>query len=254
MAIAFFYFHAELNDFFHDEYSTNPVEVEFEGHETVKHVIEALGVPHTEVSVILINGESVGFEQKPHPGDHIHVYPSMEGVNVSGVKSLKPKPLKEFRFVLDGHLGKLATYLRLLGFDTRYKNDCQDNELAEISSKENRILLTRDRGLLKRTLVTYGYFVREKTPRKQLVEVVNHFGLAPKAKPFYRCANCNGVLQSVDKEKILDRLQPKTKLYYDEFRICEDCHQIYWKGSHFERMERFIAEVIYDKSASHDVK
>jgi uncharacterized protein with PIN domain len=250
MPTAFIYFHAELNDFFQNESSDVPIKVEFNGHETVKHVIEVLGVPHTEVGVILINGESVGFGQKPHNDDRIHVYPSMDGVDVSPVIWLKPEPLKEIRFVLDGHLGKLANYLRLLGFDSRYQNDFEDSELAAISSQEDRILLTRDRGLLKRTVVSYGYFVREKSPRRQLVEVVERFELAAKAKPFYRCANCNGVLQHIKKEEILDRLAPKTKLYYHEFRICDDCNQIYWKGSHFEKMESFFNGVLRGKRSS----
>jgi uncharacterized protein with PIN domain len=248
MLTAHIYFHAELNDFFHREYSLEPVDVDFNGHETVKHVIEALGVPHTEVGVILVNGESVGFAHKPRHGDCIHVYPTLEGVNGSRIKWLKPDPLKEIRFILDGHLGKLATYLRLLGFDTRYQNDYADDELAEISSTDDRILLTRDRGLLKRSKVTYGYYVREKQPQKQLVEVVNRFRLSRKAQPFNRCANCNGLLKPIEKVKILDRLQPKTKLYYQEFKICEECQQIYWKGSHFQKMERFINDVISDRN------
>ena len=250
MPNAFFFFHNELNDFFQNESSEMCFEAEFNGHETVKHVIESLGVPHTEVGVILINGESVGFDQNPHHQNCIHVYPSRDGVLVSPVIDLKPEPLKDIRFVLDGHLGKLATYLRLLGFDTLYQNDFEDTQLAEISSEEKRILLTRDRGLLKRTMVSYGYFVREKSPRKQLIEIVDKFGLADKAIPFYRCANCNGVLQPIAKEEIIDRLEPKTKIYYDEFQICEICEQIYWKGSHFKRMECFINEVLAGKGSS----
>ncbi len=247
MPTAFIYFHAELNDFFQKDFSDIPHVVEFNGHETVKHVIESLGVPHTEVGVILINGKSVGFEEIPNSNDCIHVYPSKEGVEISPVIFLKPKPMKEIRFVLDGHLGKLATYLRLLGFDTLYQNNYDDNELAKISSLENRVLLTRDRGLLKRTVVSYGYFVREKSPQKQLLEVVNQFELNETAKPFHRCANCNGILLQITKEEIIDRLAPKTKLYYDDFRICEKCNQIYWKGSHFKKMEHFFHEVLQGK-------
>jgi uncharacterized protein with PIN domain len=244
MAKAFLYFHGELNDFFNRKTEDYSLEVEINQHETVKHVIEAVGVPHTEVGVILINGESVRFSQKLVADDYVQVYPSKDGVDVDPVIWLKPEPLDELRFVLDGHLGKLAAYLRLLGFDTLYQNNYEDSQLARITSEENRILLTRDRGLLKRKAVAYGYYVREKSPRKQLLEVVNRYSLAEKAQPFTRCANCNGVLQPVDKSKIMDRLAPKTKRYYNEFRICSDCEQIYWKGSHFDRMESFIQEIL----------
>jgi uncharacterized protein with PIN domain/sulfur carrier protein ThiS len=251
MLIATIYFHGELNDFLRKERRWIPIEVEFNGHETVKHLIEASGVPHPEVEVILINGESVEFGHQPDSGDRIEVYPSMHGVDVPAIICLKPFPLKVFRFVLDSHLGKLATYLRLLGFDTWYQNNYEDTKLAEISHQETRILLTRDRGLLKRTAVRYGYCVREKSPPKQLTEIVDRFDLASIAKPFSRCANCNGVIGTVEKEKILDRLGPKTKRYYNDFRICDTCDQIYWKGSHFDRMEKFFNEVLNGQTVSH---
>jgi uncharacterized protein with PIN domain len=244
MSTVFFYFYEELNDFFQYELFDIPIEVDFNSHETVKHIIETLGVPHTEVGVIIINGNSVGFDHKPNPDDIIYVYPSVDDVEVRPVINLQPKPMEEFRFVLDGHLGKLAGYLRLLGFDTLYQNDYDDAELAKISSLERRMLLTRDRGLLKRAEVVYGYFVREKSPRKQLSEVVNRFDLKELAKPFHRCSNCNGLLVRVDKGNIIDRLAPKTKLYYEDFRICDKCDQIYWKGSHFEKMEYFFSSIL----------
>lgn len=250
MPFATIYFHGELNDFLQKERRWIPFEVEFNGHETVKHLIEVLGVPHPEVEVILINDVSVEFGYQPDSGDRIEVFPSIDGVDVSVIICLKPEPLKVIRFVLDSHLGKLATYLRLLGFDTRYQNNYEDTKLAEISHQETRILLTRDRGLLKRSVVTYGYCVREKSPRKQLTEIVDRFDLASKAKPFSRCANCNGVLGAVDKVKILDRLSPKTKHYYNDFRICDTCDQIYWKGSHFESMEKFFHEVLNEQRIS----
>ena len=243
MPEAFFSFHAELNDFL--SYGVQKdILVSFDKHQTVKHLLESLGVPHTEVDVIIVNGESVDFRKRLQTGDRVDVYPSGEAVDVVQLIRLRPKPLSEPRFVLDGHLGKLATYLRLLGFDTLYRNDYDDDELAEISSGEQRILLTRDRGLLKRNLVIHGYCVREKKPRKQVVEVLKRYKLATRAEPFSRCAHCNGLLVTIPKTEIMDRLEPKTKLYYHEFQICPDCDQIYWKGSHFDQMEKFIESLL----------
>jgi uncharacterized protein with PIN domain len=240
MPIASIYFHGELNDFLPPELQSTEFEVQFNGHETVKHIIETLGVPHPEIEVILINNNSVDFSFLPRSGDQIEVFPSTDGLVVTQIFGLKPVPLQNYRFVVDIHLGKLANYLRLLGFDTRYRNDYDDSEIAEISHKENRILLTRDHGLLKRSVVRYGYYVREKYPQEQLAEIVNRFDLTSSAKPFSRCANCNGVLIWVDKENILDRIESKTKKYYNEFSTCNSCDQIYWKGSHFNKMEKFF--------------
>ena len=244
MPSATFRFYAELNDFLPRKKRQVDIDMPFNGHETVKHLLESLGVPHTEVDVILVNGQSVDFAHRLTGGEHVSVYPVYETLDVSPLIRLRPKPLREPRFVLDGHLGKLANYLRLLGFDTRYRNDFDDQELAEISSRERRILLTRDRGLLKRGLVTHGYCVRAKASRQQVIEVLRRFDLAQNAHPFSRCARCNGLLQPVSKDEVFDRLEPKTKRYYHEFQICRTCDQVYWKGSHFERMERQLQELL----------
>ncbi len=244
MPQATFRFYAELNDFLPRNQQKVDFVYQFGGHETVKHIIESLGVPHTEVDLILVNGESVDFGSKMRDQDRVSVYPVFESLNIEQVSQVRPKPLREPRFVLDNHLGKLAGYLRHLGFDTLYRNDFDDPELAEISSERGRILLTRDRGLLKRSLVTHGYCVRSKHPRKQIKEVMDRFDLVSLAAPFSRCARCNGLLHPVPKAEVFDRLESKTKLYFDEFRICEDCEQIYWKGSHFYLMKRFIDQIL----------
>lgn len=244
MPRAIFRFFAELNDFLPASQRQLPIVVSFNGHESVKHLLESLGVPHTEVDVILINAQSVDFSARLRDGDEVQVYPSAQGWQLVPLIHLRPEASQQPRFVLDGHLGKLAVYLRLLGFDTRYQNDFNDDELAEISSLEGRILLTRDRGLLKRSQVRQGYCVRTKFPRQQVVEVLQQYGLQAQARPFSRCARCNGVLQVVTKEEVYERLEPKTKLYYDDFRICRDCDQIYWKGSHFERLEKQLQAIL----------
>jgi uncharacterized protein with PIN domain len=131
----------------------------------------------------------------------------------------------------------------MLGFDTLYRNDFRDEELAQISSREERILLTRDQGLLKRSMVKHGYWIRATLPREQVVEVVRYFGLLPLINPFGRCVHCNSPLETVRKELIVHRLLPETRQYYDEFFVCPACDRIYWKGSHYQRMCNFIEKI-----------
>ena len=167
-----------------------------------------------------------------------------ESLDIRSVSKVRQEPLRIPRFVVDIHLGKLAGYLRLLGFDTLYRNDFQDNELAEISSAEVRILLTRDRGLLKRKVVTRGYLVREDDPKEQIHEIARRFDLSQLAVPYSRCSLCNGMLSSVSKKTIEKDLEPLTKKYYHHYKQCPDCHQIYWKGSHFNEIENFVCSIL----------
>ena len=243
MACARFRFYEELNDFLPPERRKVEFEHEFHHRGSVKDMIESLGVPHPEVEVILVDGEPVGFDHIVTNGERISVYPMFESIEVPLQLRLRPEPLRIMSFVLDVHLGTLARYLRLSGFDTLYRNDYDDDTLAQISADEQRILLTRDRDVLKRTIVTRGYLVRNDRPRHQLAEVVARFDLYAKLRPFRRCSQCNGLLRAVDKATILDRLEPKTRLYYDEFKQCEGCGRIYWKGSHHRHIERLIDSV-----------
>jgi len=236
-------FYAELNDFLPPYRKQVTFTHALEGRAAVKDVIESLGVPHTEVDLILVNGESVDFAYPAKSGDRIRVYPVFESVDIASLVRVRPQPLREPRFVLDTHLGRLATYLRMLGIDTLYRNDYADEELARISSREHRILLTRDPGLLKRSAVTHGYCVRETNARRQLVEIVQRFDLFGALAPLQRCLRCNDMLQPVAKDAIRARLEPRTSQLYDEFRICPTCERIYWKGSHYERMQQFIQSV-----------
>jgi uncharacterized protein with PIN domain len=244
MSKATFRFYAELNPFLPHNKRHVAFSHDFNGRQSIKDMVESLGVPHTEIDLILVNGESVDFSYLVQDGDQISVYPMFEGLDITPVQRLRPQPLRVVRFVLDIHLGKLAAYLRMLGFDTLYRNDYEDSVLARVSRDEHRILLTRDRGLLKRSMVTHGHYVRETNPRRQLVEVVQHFDLFRSIEPFSRCVNCNGLLETVDKEIIADRLMPQTRQHYDEFQRCIECEQIYWKGSHHQRMERLIEHVL----------
>ena len=244
MARADFRFHAELNHFLPASKREISFSHYFEERASIKDMIEALGIPHPEVDAIAVNGKAVDFSYIVQDGDRIEVYPVSVSSEVSEQASVRPQLLSILRFVLDVHLGKLAASLRMLGFDTLYRNDYDDEELAQISASEQRILLTRDKGLLMRSLVTYGYYVRATNPEQQVVEVLQRFDLFGKVLPFQRCIRCNGLLEPVAKEAIVDQLPQKTRLSIDEFHRCRECHQIYWRGSHYERMQQFIEGVL----------
>ena len=253
MITACFRFYAELNYFLPRHKKQKSFYFDFPGHSSIKQVIESLGIPHTEIDLILVNGSSVGFSYLPRDGDKISVYPVFESLNITTVSKLRPFPLRDTKFVLDIHLGKLATYLRILGFDTYYRNDSEDQTLAEISNQENRILLTRDRGLLKRNLVTHGYCIRSTQTRQQLKEVIQRFDLIHNISPLKRCLKCNGTLEPVEKKKILDQLEPKTKIYYDQFFICTVCNKVYWKGSHYQKMRTFVEKILLENGVDSDL-
>lgn len=243
MKIARFHFHDDLNDFLPAERKEIWFSYRFQGPQSVKHLIESLGVPHIEVGLILVDGTPNGFDYLVKDGDDIEVFPLFSSA-VNNSRLSQPFPPGERRFILDNHLGRLAYYLRMLGFDCLYQNNYQDEDLAAIASRGERILLTRDRRLLMRNAVKYGYCVRSKTPRLQLIEIIRRFDLAGAIVPFRRCMRCNGILQPVKKEDVLSQLQPLTKKYFDEFKICPECRQVYWKGSHYERMNQLINQIL----------
>ncbi len=239
-ATVYMRFYAELNDFISPEKRQVPFSHSFFGQPPVKDLIESLGVPHTEVDLILVGGNSAGFYHRVKDGDMISVYPVFETFDISQILKVRPKPLRQTGFVLDVHLGKLAGFLRMLGFDLLYQNDYNDNILAEISAGEHRILLTRDRGLLKRSAVTHGYLVRSNNPREQLREVLHRFDLYNSIEPFRRCMRCNGLLEPVSVEEVRGKVPPRVFERISEYNRCPVCHRIYWKGSHYKKMAGFI--------------
>jgi len=241
-------FYAELNDFLRDAQKQTRFRIELNRRTSVKDLIESLGVPHTEVEVILANGKSVDFSYIVKRQDDLSIYPMFESVDVTPILRLREEPLRDTLFVLDCHLGRLARYLRQFGFDTLYRNDYNDDELADTSAREHRILLTRDRSLLKRSIITHGYFIREHDPRKQLDEVIRRFDLRNQIIPFGRCTRCNGIVKAVDKKAIEHLLEPKTRLYFDEFWQCTSCGQVYWEGSHVKHMLKLTDEVLNSES------
>ena len=237
-------FYANLNDLLPPHRRRTAFSHDITLHTSIKDLIESFSVPHTEVDLILVNGESVDFAYLVRDNDRISVYPPFKSIDISATTRVRPPALNDARFILDVHLGKLAAFLRLLGFDVLYENEGDDEDLAQISADQNRIMLTRDRGLLMRNAVVYGYCVRATDPRQQLLELIERFDLLSQIKPFERCLRCNELLKSVDKESILHRLPPKVRDSHHEFHICRRCDQIYWPGTHYEKMQDFINAVV----------
>ena len=245
---ATFRFYAELNDFLPLHKRQQPFLTAIHPPVSVKHLIEALSVPHTEVELILANGESVDFSYLVQPGDRLTIYPAFTSLDVTTLVPLRPPLPAPPSFVLDVHLGQLAMFLRLLGFDALYPNNhYADDYLAQLAHDEQRVMLTRDRGLLKRSLVIYGYCLRSRDPEKQLEAVLQRFQLQQWIQPWQRCLKCNGRLQPTPKSEILDRLEPKTVQFYDEFFVCHECQQIYWKGSHYAALKQIVDKYAWEQ-------
>lgn len=240
---AWFRFYEELNDFLPDIKRNTPFAYSFNGNPAVKDAIEAIGVPHVEVDMIIVNGNPVDFSYKIRNDDHISVYPVFETLNIKGVSPLRAKPLRLTRFINDVHLGRLTKYLRLCGFDTVFDAGYTDSLIIELSIKERRIILTRDRNLLKNKRVTHGYWVRSAKPSEQLGEILTRFDLRKDIQPFTRCIECNGLIEDVSKEEIIDQLLPGTRNYFSEFKRCRGCGRIYWEGSHYDRMKKLIDSI-----------
>jgi uncharacterized protein with PIN domain len=245
-----FRFYEELNDFLPKAKKKKTFSYTFQGKPAIKDVIEALGVPHTEIDLILVNGKSVGFSYHLQPADHVSVYPVFESLDITPLIKLRPAPLRwrrrQIKFVLDVHLGKLAHLLRMLGFDSLYHQDYNDNEIRDISINEKRIILTRDQNLLKAKIVTHGYWLRSTKPLEQVIEVVRRFDLKSCIKPFVRCLDCNGLIKKISKTKIVPPLPRDILSYYQEFFQCSNCLKIYWQGSHFRKMKEKISLIIRD--------
>ncbi len=242
--IAYFRFYEELNDFLPQEKQKKEFIYRFNGSPSIKDVIEAIGIPHTEVDLILANSNPVNFGYNLEAGDRISVYPVFESLDISPISHLRPEPLRVIKFILDTHIGKLCKYLRIFGFDSLYGRDYEDLDIINTAHAEKRIILTRDKGLLKNKKVDHGYWLRSQIPEEQLKEVVLRFSLINLIRSFTRCLVCNGNLIEVNKNEVDDFLLPDTRKYYFKFVKCAVCGKVFWKGSHFERMKKFIDEFI----------
>jgi uncharacterized protein with PIN domain len=215
-------------------------------------MIEALGVPHTEVELILVNGESADFSRQLEDGDRVAVYPGFESMDVTPLLRVRDTPLRETRFVADAHLGGLAHMLRMLGFDTLYDNHYHDDAIVAIAEQDGRIVLTRDRELLKRRAVTHGCYVHALKSEQQLREIVERLDLARSARPFTLCLHCNALLRPVDKASVLDRLPPRVQEHYDRFSTCDACGRVYWEGSHWRSMQKMLDMLLSSGQESGD--
>jgi len=244
MSTAYFRFYEELNDFLPQEKRKKLFPYEFNGTPSIKDAIEAIGVPHVEIDLILVNSLSVDFSYKLKNADSVSVYPVFESFDIASVTHLREKPLRDLKFVADVHLGKLTKYLRLYGFDTYYRTDLNDEEIIDLAGSDKRVILTKDKGLLKNKKVTRGYYIRSRYPRYQLRELFLRFDLKNRIDSFTRCMECNGLLEDVTKKEILNRLLPKTRQYYRKFKKCHDCNRIYWNGSHYQSMKKNIKTLI----------
>jgi uncharacterized protein with PIN domain len=237
-------YYAELNDYLPPDQRHATKSRSIEVHQTIGEIIQDCGVPFNEIDVILVNGKSVDFSCEVSDGDKASIYPVFESFDVSTLSRIRSKPLRKSRFVLDVHLGKLAYYLRMLGFDALYRNDFRDEELIRLSLAESRILLSKDRKLLADPQLTRAYNVRDAHPPQQLIEVLRRFDLFDSVLPFQRCIRCNALLEPTPRESVLSSLPPSVALAFDEFHRCPLCGRVFWKGSHFIRMESFVKNIL----------
>ncbi|RJG08052.1 twitching motility protein PilT [Noviherbaspirillum cavernae] len=244
VAIAHFRFYAELNQFLAPRHRQRSFSYALSRDATVKHTIEALGAPHTEVELILVDGESVDFSWRLQGGERVSVYPHFSTLDISALTKVRGPSLRGERFIADAHLGQLAKNLRMLGFDVLYRNDYSDAEVARIAAEDERIVLTRDRDLLIRKEIVRGCYLHAVPCDEQIAELVARFDLSGSARAFSRCLTCNGVLRVVEKSAVAHRVPTHSRRFYDRFFECEVCAQVYWEGSHVAHMRERVAQML----------
>jgi uncharacterized protein len=247
---ATFRFYEELNDFLARPLRRRAFSCECARSATTKHMIEALGVPHTEVELILVNGESAGFDRVLADGDRVAVYPKFEALDVTPLLRVRERPLRTIRFVADAHLGGLAQLLRLAGFDTLYDNHFADDEIETLALAEARIVLSRDRELLKRRTITHGCYVRALKPEAQLRELYRRLDLARSTRAFRLCLTCNAPLRPIDKEAVRERVPDGVFERQTRFATCDVCRRVFWEGSHWKRMRTLVDSIMTEGSAT----
>lgn len=244
MVTATFRFYEELNDFLAPSQRRRDLSCPCARAATVKHMIEALGVPHTEVELILVNGESAAFDRVVQDGDRVAVYPKFEALDITSLLRVREQPLRVIRFVADAHLGGLAHLLRMTGFDTLYDNHFEDREIARIAADEHRIVLTRDRELLKRREITHGCYVRAIKSALQAREIFARLDLANSARPFSLCLDCNVPLHRIDKADAQGRVPEGVFERHQRFVTCPHCRRVFWEGSHWRRMQELVSALL----------
>jgi len=234
-------FHGDLAFFLKSKGGRRIVERPLGEKTSVKDVIESCGVPHPEIDLILVDGQPVGFSHILECEHEIDVYPIRSLPTLFHEHRLQTAGINQF--IADGHLGKLTRDLRLLGFDVAYDRDAQDRQLLAVMNIENRALLTRDRWLLMHKVVRHGYYPHSQDPAEQTIEVMQRFDLFSSIAPFTRCLRCNALLEKVEKGEVIEKLEPLTRIHYEHFRRCTGCGQIYWPGSHFDKLRARIEEI-----------
>ena len=234
-------FHGDLNVFLRSRAGDAVIERRLAEKTSIKDIIESCGVPHPEVDLILVDEQTVGFDYTLANDAKVEVFP-VENRDTNRTEK-RLQTISITRFVADGHLGGLTRNLRLLGFDVAYPKNADDRQLLEVMARENRALLTRDRRLLMHGIVQHGYCPRSQNADEQTIEVIRRFDLLELIAPFTRCLRCNAPLEAAAKADVIDKLEPLTKIYYDQFRRCPDCKQIYWSGSHFPKLQKRIEEI-----------
>ncbi|WP_345812080.1 Mut7-C RNAse domain-containing protein [Paraburkholderia sp. PREW-6R] len=250
MVTATFRFYEELNDFLARPLRRRTFSYACARGATTKHMIEVLGVPHTEVELILVNDESVGFDHLLADGDRIAVYPTFEALDIQPLLRVRERPLRTVRFIADAHLGGLAPLLRLAGFDTLYDNHYPDADIEALAAVEQRVVLTRDRELLKRRNITHGCYVRALRPREQLREVFERLDLAGSAQPFRLCLMCNAPLRRIAKEEVGGRAPDGVLERHHLFVTCDVCRRVFWEGTHWQKMRALMDSVAASRDAS----
>jgi uncharacterized protein with PIN domain len=236
--------YAELNGYLRSDRRQQDIQVTLGQPCPARHLVERCGVPHTEVELLLRNGCPVDLDAAIGPGDRLAVYPPLLRLAPSAQGFGRRRPPGAARFFADAQLGRLARHLRLLGFDTLYESCIGDRELVERARSGGRIVLSRDRDLLIRRDVEYGCHLRVDDPLEQLRRVLARYALVPEARPFTRCMECNGELHAVPKGEIASQVPPQTWQCFDAFWRCGGCGRVYWRGSHYDRLQARIDGVL----------
>jgi uncharacterized protein with PIN domain len=237
-------FYGELNEYLPLEHRGLEFDWTFHVKRSVKDIIESNRVPHAEVDLVLVNSRSVGFDHVAADGDRISVYPVFESIDLRPILKVRPSPLRVSRFVLDAHLGRLAAYLRLFGFDTVHRNNWDESALTAVSQNEHRILLTRDREVLNSSEVTHGRCISEMNPRLQLLEVLEGFDLRASVRVFSRCLDCNSLLAEQARAELIRQVPPREPGQCSRFWRCPGCGRLYWDGPRHRRMREFVKRVL----------
>jgi len=235
--------YAELNDCLPKAQRQRDLEIPLPTPPDVRTLLTKLGLSPDAVELVLINGASSSLEYPVRGGDRVSLYPTFEAFDVNPLLQLRDAPLRRIAFVADAHLGRLARYLRLLGFDTLFDNDPGDEALARVSVEEGRVLLSRDRALLRRPAITHGLWVPTVRPREQLRYVLERLDLFRLLRPFTRCTVCNGSLAVADKRTLGDEVPSRVRAAFADFWRCSDCGRVYWEGSHYERLSHFVEQM-----------